>query len=97
MSKFTPGPWHTGGTGFVLGKPLVSIWGPTPEGKQSGEWIAKEVSPANARLIAAAPDGYALAEFVVISTLLLGEENESINQLREMANQLIAKVKGETR
>lgn len=39
--------------------PRVSIWGPTPPGKQSGDWIAKDVRPANAKLICSAPEMYA--------------------------------------
>lgn len=60
----TKGPWHIGGTFWRqrgIDKnaeriALVNIWGPTPEGMQSGETIAKEVTPANALLIASAPD-----------------------------------------
>ncbi len=38
------------------GRPSVNIWGPTPEGMQSGEIVAKDVTLPNAQLIAQAPD-----------------------------------------
>lgn len=63
MMPQTPGPWHTGGIGISAnGRRSMSVWGPTPEGAQSGEWIAKDVRPANAALIAAAPDMLTLLE-----------------------------------
>lgn len=56
MNTHTPGPWNLGGVSNPRTDPRYSIWGPTPPGKQSGEWIAKDVAKANARLIAAAPE-----------------------------------------
>ena len=56
-AQHTPGPWNTGGIANPNSdRPHTSVWGPTPVGKQSGEWIAKDVTLPNARLIAAAPD-----------------------------------------
>src|SRR5712671_3511890 len=57
QGKFTPGPWHLGGTFMPDSKdPRQCVWSSTPFGQQSGEIICKDVTPANARLIAAAPD-----------------------------------------
>lgn len=52
----TAGPWASGGL-FDPGSDRETqwIWGPRQPGCQSGPLIAKEVSPANARLIADAP------------------------------------------
>lgn len=48
----TPGPWHTGGTFNPTLDPRMNVWGPTPEGKQSGSIIAQHIKPDDARLIA---------------------------------------------
>lgn len=62
MITHTPGPWHTAGITDPDGpSPMCSVWGPTPEGMQSGEWICRNVNLKNGPLIAAAP---ALAEAV---------------------------------
>jgi hypothetical protein len=63
MANFTPGPWHLGGIGNPLTDPRYNIWGLPAnwlpaKGMQSGECIAQDVTPANARLIAAAPEMY---------------------------------------
>lgn len=59
-AKHTPGPWHTGGTSYLRrDDPRMNVWSRTKAGKQSGEILASEVKPANARLMAAAPDLYA--------------------------------------
>lgn len=51
------GPWHTAGTFNPDGpRPTTWVWGPTPEGAQSGECIAQHVALTNAPLICAAPD-----------------------------------------
>ena len=70
-TKHTPGPFHTAG---ILdpdsSNPTVWIWGPTPEGGESGEIIAKDVALKNAPLLTAAPD---LLE--ALQSLLLVSEN----------------------
>ncbi|MGA7807866.1 hypothetical protein [Bradyrhizobium sp.] len=57
MSAHTPGPWHVGGI-FMPNSddPRANVWGPTPQGFQSGLVICKKAKPMDARLIAAAPD-----------------------------------------
>ena len=48
----TPLPWSTGGISTQGNRaPYTGIWGPTPEGMQSGTWIAKEVPLPDADLI----------------------------------------------
>lgn len=59
----TPGPWSTGGFFNDGTRETQWIWGPTPDDCQSGEVIAINVTPENARLIAAAPRMYAFIEF----------------------------------
>ena len=54
--QHTLGPWHLGGITDPTTDPRYSVWGPTPPDAQSGEWIAKDITPANAHLIAAAPE-----------------------------------------
>ncbi len=63
VEKHTPGPWHTGGT-FMPGTPdaTQNIWSKAPPGCQSGDQVAQHVRPADARLIARAPDMYAALE-----------------------------------
>lgn len=57
MSAHTPGPWHMGGIVNPDGPSATcSVWGPTPKGMQSGEWICRNVSLKNGPIIAAAPD-----------------------------------------
>ena len=46
-----PLPWHTAGTANPNTDPRQGVWGPTPPGAQSGEWIAKDIRPANAEFI----------------------------------------------
>ncbi len=56
-TKHTPGPWHTGGTSFPgTDRARMNVWSPTPKGMQSGDIIAANCKPADARLIAAAPE-----------------------------------------
>lgn len=92
MAGYTAGPWKVGGgIGYSTGKPTVSIWGQTPPGKQSGEWIAQEVAPANAALIAAAPELLeALSEAVKL--MPLGSTIRSAWVLKTL--NLIAKAEG---
>lgn len=53
----TPGPWHTGGTFFTDEKrPSQNVWGPTPEGMQSGNIVCVHASVPDAKLIAIAPE-----------------------------------------
>lgn len=60
-SKFTPGPWHVGGTFDPdSDHPTVNVWGPTPDGLQSGRIIANRCAPYDARLIARAPTMHAV-------------------------------------
>jgi hypothetical protein len=60
MSKFTPGPWHTGGIMYIEGKSKVSIWGPVESGKQSGDLVAGHVLLKNVPILLAAPEMYEL-------------------------------------
>lgn len=56
MSDHTPGPWTIGGTFMPYSDdPRENVWGPHP-GMASGMVVCTEVRPADARLIAAAPD-----------------------------------------
>jgi hypothetical protein len=52
MTERTKGPWHTGGI-FDPGTANAhqNIWGPTPEGKQSGEIIASNILLGDAAAI----------------------------------------------
>lgn len=59
----TPLPWHLGGTIYRRAGgnqwTVTSVWGPTPAGKQSGTWIAQDVSPADAEFIVRAVNNHA--------------------------------------
>ena len=59
--KFTEGPWHTGGEIITNGEVRYNVWGPTPWGKQSGTMVCQLARPADAALIAAAPELLLLA------------------------------------
>lgn len=59
--KHTPGPWSVGGTfNPNSAEPYHYIWSEPAPGMQSGRIVAKEVRPADARLITAAPEMLAL-------------------------------------
>jgi hypothetical protein len=62
---FTPGPWNTGGLSFTSEGPRQSIWGPTPGEAQSGEWIAKDVRPANASRIVLCCNGFDIVKELI--------------------------------
>ena len=47
----TPGPWATAGISNPQTNPRMSVWGPKAPDAQSGEWIAKDIRPANAEFI----------------------------------------------
>ena len=51
MANHTETPWHIAGTSNPSTNPRESLWGPIPLGAQSGEWIAKDIRPANAAFI----------------------------------------------
>ncbi len=56
-TQHTPGPWRTGGTSFPgTDQARMNVWSPTPKGMQSGDIIAANCKPADAHLIAAAPE-----------------------------------------
>lgn len=47
----TPLPWTTMGVANPATDPRMSLWGPRPHGAESGEWIAKDIRPANVEFI----------------------------------------------
>jgi len=57
--KHTPTPWHTGGISNPTTDPRYNLWGPTPAGAQSGECVAKSISPCNAKFICRAVNSHA--------------------------------------
>lgn len=84
-AKFTPGPWTASNVAGTESRPIV-IFG---NGAMPTAPIAEQ--RANARLIAAAPEGYELAKYI----RHLGDDGHSINEkLYEMARALIAKAEG---
>lgn len=58
-STHTPLPWTTAGIANPSTDPRMSLWGPRPPGAQSGEWIAKDLTPANVRFILTAVNSHA--------------------------------------
>lgn len=61
----TPGPWTTAGVTNPQTNPRMSVWGPRQgvwgprqPGSESGEWIAKDIRPANAEFIVRACNAY---------------------------------------
>ena len=86
-SKHTPGPWHVGGT--------MSIFD-----KDSEERIARDVqNPANAALIAAAPDMYEALDDAarLIGLILAGDEAVDTSDLEATyanINHALAKAEG---
>lgn len=47
----TPLPWTTMGVSNPMTDPRMSLWGPRPAGAESGEWIAKDLTPANVAFV----------------------------------------------
>jgi hypothetical protein len=81
----------------------MSLWGPTPVGAQSGEWIAKDLRPDNAEFIVRACNSHAdlLAALKAMSmrfelALVHGELSPGTDNshLAEMAFNAIAKAEG---
>jgi hypothetical protein len=58
VSTRTPLPWNTAGIANPLTDPRVNLWGPTPRGMQSGTLVAKELTPADARLVLCAVNSH---------------------------------------
>jgi len=58
-SKHTPGPWRVQRETTY---PLFTVWGHAPNAAETPLLVAKNISEANARLIAAAPDLLAAAK-----------------------------------
>lgn len=54
----TPTPWNTAGVSNPDSDQRMSVWGPISEGKQSGEWVAKDIRPANAAFIVRAVNAH---------------------------------------
>jgi hypothetical protein len=53
-------PWSVGGTFFPDSPyPKQNIWGPTPEGAQSGQIVAENCSPRNADFIVGCVNAHA--------------------------------------
>ena len=108
QAKHTPGPWEVGSLnqGPVSGTIPITTPG-YRETFRDGMLIASVYgtaarSEANARLIAAAPDGYALAEQVAAigdetfrARTLSEREAALLNQAILMAKAFLYKVKGE--
>ena len=55
MTLWTPGPWTIGGTTNPYDDPRQNVWGPRGA-QQSGKLVAQHIRPADARLIAEAPE-----------------------------------------
>jgi len=82
-TQFTPGPWHYTDAGYAA----LSIYG----SDNKGLWHntrTKEETEANARLIAAAPDGYELA------LLILRTNDVPEGPVRQAARAFLYKVEG---
>ena len=54
----TATPWHLGGITDLATRPRTSIWGPVAPGMQSGEWIAQDITQANAAFIVQAVNSH---------------------------------------
>lgn len=78
-TKFTPGPWNAR---WICNNDW-SVAGPKPP-----TYMSEYFTEADARLMAAAPNGYALAEEIVNHLYL----KHDIARVRRMARDFIAKV-----
>lgn len=90
MSKHTPGPWATDGgdTVVAMGNQIV-VTAPAPDG------ASREEMKANARLIAAAPDLLAALKAIFVLRPAGVGANEYALTVERIANDAIAKAKGE--
>lgn len=94
--KHTPGPWHTGGTAFLREGPRMNVWSRTAKGDQSGEILAKDVKPANARLMAAAPELIAVTREMCRIIAFASPETlvEALKRCYDDAREAIDKAEG---
>lgn len=98
-TKHTPGPWsvhilnqESERPGIEAAGISIVIYGVRDQDSEGVHGETYEQEMANARLIAAAPDGYDFAE----AFLNRGKTGITIEALERMAKQFIAKAKGET-
>ncbi len=83
-------PWNVGGTFMPYSdNPRQNVWSQTPPGAQSGHVVAKDCTPADARLITAAPDLLAAAK----SMLAARDGKASLDAVIALRN-AIAKAEG---
>ena len=82
--SFTPGPWNVNG--------MQSVRGPNGEYIARGNW---NNGPANARLIAAAPELYAALEMIVEASLIDSAPLE-LRGIGLAAMMALAKARGES-
>ena len=101
--KHTPGPWHAE-KHVSMGQELFAVFSEgvhkAPDGIFLGTAGTQPESQANARLIAAAPDGYALAESIVRWYENAGDsdpdqESPGSIKLWRQAKAFLAKARGE--
>ena len=90
----TPGPWATAGISNPQTNPRMSVWGPKAPDAQSGEWIAKDIRPANAEFIVRACNSFdalvEAAKHAVMEWRLHGQLTDSCRKL----DAAVAKAEG---
>lgn len=97
MSDHTPFPWHTGGTFFKDGMPHSrNIYGPIPDGAQSGELVAEYVSIKNVDAIVRACNAHEalLAACQWASRAYIQLNGDGCSPLLDALNGAIAKATG---
>lgn len=93
----TPGPWHTAGTFDPDQDPRQNIWSEARPGAVSGELVARHAKPANARLIAAAPELLDALQLFVKQWNACGPNSDFgryFSSVRDTAETAIAKAGG---
>lgn len=96
MSAHTPLPWTTAGVANPTTDPRQSVWGPRPHDAQSGEWIAKDVTPQNVQFILRACNSHydLLHALRRLRDLPVDCSQETDREVWAFAHAVIAKAEG---